>query len=81
MKEFEEGGIVTMSNDRSYLIFKTAKTLEGRKYLYLVTTDEPLEMQIAEQVVNGEKYDMRIVTERAEKEVLLQLLKIVLKTA
>ena len=71
--EIKQGEVVTLSNGRKYLCFAVVEDA-GRSYLYLMSTDEPMEMQVGEQtVLEGGNVDVRIVQKHEEKEHLLQL--------
>ena len=63
MNKYEIGTIVKFSNGKSYGVSLDTE-FEGKKYVCLATTTEPLEILFAE--VTGDK--LRVIREREEKE-------------
>ena len=72
--EIEKGEIITLTDNRDYICLGIIVESD-RKYLYLVTTSEPIQFCFAEETsVNGVTR-MRIVGGRDEKQRLFALLK------
>ena len=60
-----------LDDGREYLCFSQIE-LDGKNYIYLITTEEPIEIRFAEQIdVDGET-QIRVIGNRAEKLKLIQ---------
>ena len=68
-----ESGEAVVVDDVEYLCFDTAD-IDGKQYLYLITTDEPNEIQFAEQVTEGDNLKVRIIGNINEKQKLIKLM-------
>ncbi|MBE6138385.1 MAG: hypothetical protein E7173_01400 [Firmicutes bacterium] len=70
--KIEAGEIITLSNDKEYICFSTAES-DGKDYVYLMSNFKPLEIKFAEQFMEGEKVNVRIINEQEEKQKVLAL--------
>lgn len=70
--EIEKGEIVTLDNNKEYLCFSAIES-EGKKYLFLMTTSEPIEICFAEQTVDEVGVQIRAIGGYEEKQRLLRL--------
>ena len=75
-----EPGEGSALNNQEYLCFDQAK-LDGKHYLYLITTDEPAEICFAEQIVQNDEPQVRLIGNQAEKIKLFKLLQSKAKSA
>lgn len=72
--EVEKGEIIMLSDNKEYVCL-SAFRVEGKKYLYLMTTKEPVEFCFVEETVMENGIKMRMVGSREEKHKLFELLK------
>ena len=70
----DPGEGLTLDDGREYLCFERLK-LDGKDYLYLITTDEPTEIRFAEQALVDNEPQIRLIGSRAEKLKLIEALK------
>lgn len=68
-----ESGEAVVVDDVEYLCFDTAD-IDGKQYLYLITTDEPNEIHFAEQIMEGDNLKVRIIGNLAEKQKLIKIM-------
>ena len=50
--EIEKGEIITLDNNKEYLCFGRAVADNQKKYLYLMSTSEPIEIRFAEEMID-----------------------------
>ena len=75
--EVEKGEIITLTDNKEYVCLSVIVTEDNRRFLYLMTTSEPLEFCFAEETpVNNKIRRMRIVGGKEEKNKLFNLLKL-----
>lgn len=77
--EIKKGEIITLSDNREYMCLGTIIAEDNRKYLYLMTTSEPIEFCFAEENIIDDDIQMRIVGGKDEKRKLFDLLKMQLQ--
>ena len=75
-----EPGDAIALDGQEYLCFDQAK-LDGKHYLYLITTSEPAEICFAEQTLIDDEPQVRIIGNQTEKNKLFSLLKSKAKSA
>ena len=68
-----QGEIITLSNDNEYLCFDTTE-MDGKHYIYLITTKEPTEVCFAEQAMVDGELDICLIGERKVKMKLASIL-------
>lgn len=73
--EVEKGEIVTLSDNREYVCLGIIASEDNKKFLYLVTTSEPIKFCFAEEILLNGIIKMRVVGSRDEKYKLFNLLK------
>ena len=78
--EIEKGEIITLSDNKEYVCLGVIVDENSKKYLYLMTTSEPVEFCFAEETIMNDVVQMRIVGGKDEKHRLFDLLKAQLKT-
>ena len=70
--EIKKGEIITLSDNREYMCLGTIIAEDNRKYLYLMTTSEPIEFCFAEENIIDDDIQMRIVGGKDEKRKLFR---------
>lgn len=78
--EIEKGEIITLSDNREYVCLSPILTEDNKKYLYLMTTSEPINFCFVEETIINNTVQMRIVGSKDEKRKLFDLLKTQLQT-
>ena len=73
--EIEKGEIITLSDNREYVCLSIIVAEDNKKYLYLVTTSEPIKFCFAEETIADNTIKMRVVGSKDEKQKLFALLK------
>ena len=73
--EVEKSEIITLSDNREYVCLDIITTNDGKKYLYLMTTSEPLNFCFAEEAIVDNSIQMRIIGSKDEKHRLFDLFK------
>lgn len=73
--EIEKGEIITLTDNREYACLSVITSEDGKKFLYLMATSEPIDFCFAEETLVDDKVKMRIVGSRDEKIKLFDLLK------
>ena len=73
--EIEKGEIITLSDNKEYMCLGALVAEDGKNYLYLMTTSEPVEFCFAEETIMNDAVQMRIVGSKDEKHRLFDLLK------
>lgn len=68
----EQGDIITLSDNKEYIVFATTSS-NGKNYVYLMTTKEPIEICFAEQTIINNQLDLRILSNQDEKIAALNL--------
>ena len=72
MLKYEEGGLVELSNNKAYILTKIVSD-GSKRYVWLSTTTDPIEILFAEIIREGNDESLRVVTEKQEKIDLLKL--------
>ena len=72
----EKGEIITLTDNREYVCLGIISAGDGKRYLYLVTTSEPIEFCFAEETIVNDDVRLRIVGSKEEKHRLFDLLKV-----
>lgn len=74
METLKQGDIITLENNKEYIVFATAIAPDGKNYVYLMTTVQPVEICFAEQMIAADgNIDLRIISEQNEKIMALNL--------
>ncbi len=73
--EVEKGEIITLSDNKEYVCLSTVLSEDNKKYLYLMTTKEPINFCFAEEKKNNGLIEIRIIGSKNEKQVLFKRLK------
>ena len=77
--EVEKGELITLSDNKEYVCLSIIMS-ENKKFLYLMTTSEPIKFCFAEEIsINDTIKKIRIVGRKDEKQKLFNLLKTQLK--
>lgn len=73
--EVEKGEIITLTDNREYVCLSIITSEENKKFLFLMTTSEPIEFCFAEETSENNIIKMRIIGGKEEKRKLFNLLK------
>ena len=68
------GEAITLDDGQEYLCFEQVE-LDGKHYLYLITTNEPNLVRLAEQMGADDDLQIRIIGEKTEKQQLIAALR------
>lgn len=70
--KYEEGDIIKLQDDKEYVILGTVP-VNKETYLYLITTNEPLEMELVKLTKINDKESVTNVTDIEEKKYVTSL--------
>ena len=73
--EIEKGEIITLDNNKEYLCFGRAVADNQKKYLYLMSTSEPIEIRFAEEMIDESGVQVRVIGSKEEKQIALAAFK------
>lgn len=73
--EIEKGEIITLDNNKEYLCFGRAVADNQKKYLYLMSTSEPIEIRFAEEMIDESGVQVRVIGSKEEKQIALTAFK------
>ena len=73
--EIEKGEIITLEDGKEYICFGRAVADNQKKYLYLMTIAEPIEVRFAEETTDAEGVRVRILGSSSEKQLALEAFK------
>ena len=62
---------IELNNGEKYTCFANLD-LNGKHYIYLVQPDEPFKICFAEQIIQNDELEIRVVTSRQEKAEVLE---------
>ena len=71
----EKGEIITLDNNKEYLCFGRAVADNQKKYLYLMSTSEPIEIRFAEEMIDESGVQVRVIGSKEEKQIALAAFK------
>lgn len=74
------GEAIIFEDGRTYICACNLK-YNDKKYLYLVTIDEPIKVCFAEQITNGERPQIQVVSNKALKSTLFEAFQIKIQKA
>ena len=74
MEKVEAGETIFLENGKSYVCFSKIEAEEER-YLYLVSTEKPIEIKFAKQLKKGDSSFLTIIGEKEEKQRVFELFK------
>ena len=67
-----DGEVIVLSNNKEYICMAT-KENNGKDYVLLMSNFKPLEVKFAEQIINGDKVNVRIINNQEEKIDMMKL--------
>ena len=73
--EIEKGELITLENNKEYVCFGRATAENGKNYVYLMTTSEPVEICFGEEIVEGEGVRVRILGTKEENQIAVEAFK------
>ncbi len=71
----EKGEIITLENNKEYICFASAIADNQKRYLYLMTTSEPIEICFGEETVDENGTRIRVLGKKEEKQIALAAFK------
>ena len=73
--EIEKGEVITLTDNKEYVCLSIIVTEDNKRFLYLVTTTEPVSFCFAEETIENDAIKLRKVGGKDEKHKLFDLLK------
>lgn len=69
-----DGEVIQLSNNKEYICVANIAN-EEKNYVLLMSNFKPLEIKFAEQIINGDNINMRIINNQEEKLKVMDLFK------
>ena len=70
--KLEKGEIITLSNNKDYIVVSTVSD-NNIDYVYLMTTTKPVEVKFGKQIIDNGNIKVSIVNDYDEKQRILNL--------
>ena len=69
-----DGEVVKLSNNKEYICVKTF-ILDAKDYMILMGNFRPLEIKFAQQIIEGDKVNVRLIENQEEKVKIMEFMK------